>query len=77
MHTVKKVEYLDGYKLKVKFDNGKTKTIDFERKLKKAKNLQLPLRDINYFKKVRTDGVTLIWPNGLDICPDVLYDYKS
>lgn len=76
LHTVKKVEYLEGYKLKLKFDDGKTKIIDFEKRLKKAKNLLVQLKDVDYFKKVKTDGVTLIWPNGVDFCPDTLYEKK-
>ena len=34
----------------------------------------LPLKGLKYFKKVKTDGTTLFWPNGLDLCPDVLYE---
>jgi Protein of unknown function (DUF2442) len=74
LHTVKKVKYLEGYKLKLVFDNGKTKIIDFEDRLRNAKNMFLPLKDVDYFKKVKTDGTTLVWPNGLDLCPDVLYE---
>ncbi len=74
LHTVKKVEYLNGYKLKVVFNDGKAKIVDFTTRLQKAKNMFLPLKDVEYFKKVAADGTTLVWPNGLDLCPDVLYD---
>ena len=74
LHTVKKVKYLDGYKLQLKFDDGKAKIVDFEERLQNAKNMFLPLKDVNYFKKVKADGTTLVWPNGLDLCPDVLYE---
>lgn len=74
LHTVKKVEYLDGYKLKLTFNNRKAKILDFEDRLQYAKNMFVPLKDINYFKKVISDGTTLVWPNGLDLCPDSLYE---
>jgi len=74
LHTVKKVEYYESYKLKITFDDGIAKIVDFEERLKNAKNMFLPLQEISYFKKVKTDGTTLIWPNGLDLCPDVLYE---
>ncbi len=73
LHTVKQVEHVEMYKLKLLFNDGKVKIIDFEDRLKEAKNMFLPLKDVNYFKKVKTDGTTLVWPNGLDLCPDTLY----
>ena len=74
LHIIKKVEYVNGYKLKLYFDDKTVKLVDFENRLKEAKNMFLPLKEIEYFKKVKTDGTTLIWPNGLDLCPDVLYE---
>lgn len=74
LHTVKKVKYLEGYRLSLVFNDGKTKVVDFEYRLKSAKNMFLPLKSIDYFKKVRADGTTVVWPNGLDLCPDVLYE---
>ncbi len=73
LHTVKKVEYLEEYRLKLYFDDRSVKVVDLEDMLKKAKNMFLPLRDIGYFKQVRCDGTTISWPNGVDLCPDVLY----
>lgn len=74
LHTIKKVEYIDHYKLKLVFSNRQTKIVDLESVLKKAKNMLVPLKDIDYFKQVETDGITLCWPNGVDFCPDVLYE---
>lgn len=34
------------------------------------------LNDPIYFSRVRTDGFTVVWPDGQDICPDNLY-YNS
>jgi len=74
LHTVKKVNYLEGYRLQLIFNDGKIKVVDFEDRLRNARNMFLPLKDINFFKKVKSDGTTLVWPNGLDLCPDVLYE---
>ncbi|MGK5594083.1 MAG: DUF2442 domain-containing protein [Parachlamydiaceae bacterium] len=74
MHTVKKVEYLDGYRIKLTFNDKKKKVIDFEERLKRAKGVFLPLKEVNFFKKAKCDGTTIVWPNGVDICPDVLYE---
>ncbi len=73
MHRVKKVEYLSDYKLRLHFDNGKVRTIDLADELKDAKNKFLDLKDIGYFKKVKCDGISIIWPNEIDFCPDWLY----
>lgn len=73
LHTVKKVEYLEEYKLKLHFDDRSVKMVDLENMLKNAKNMLLPLINIDYFKQVTCDGTTISWPNGVDLCPDVLY----
>jgi len=72
-HKIKKVEYLDGYKLKLHFEDKSVKIVDLEAMLKKAKNMLIPLIDLDYFKQVKIDGITICWPNGVDFCPDVLY----
>jgi hypothetical protein len=70
---VKKVEYLDGYRLRLHFNDGKIKVIDMADELKGAKNKFRDLKDIAYFKKVKCDGISIIWPNEIDFCPDWLY----
>ena len=73
LHTVKKVQYLEEYKIKLSFDDKSIRIVDLQKMLKNAKNMFLPLKDMDYFKQVKCDGTTIIWPNGLDLCPDVLY----
>ena len=73
LHRVKKVEYINRYKLKLQFTNGIIKVVDLEEMLKNEKNMFLQLMDINYFKKVRCDGYSICWPNGIDFCPNLLY----
>ncbi len=72
---VTKVEYLHDYKLKLTFSDRRVKVVDLEIKIKNAKGLFLPLQDVEYFKQVTLDDgpLSIHWPNGADICPDVLY----
>jgi hypothetical protein len=68
---VKTVEPLEGYKLRVGFTDGTSRVVDFEKDL--AGRLFGALKDVNLFRQVRVEDGTLIWPNGADVCPDVLY----
>ena len=38
-----------------------------------AKQKLFFLADEAYFRGVKTDGFTVVWPNGQDLCPDELY----
>lgn len=73
LHTIKKVDYISEYKLRLYFNNRKIKIVDLEKVVKKGKNMFLPLLAVDYFKLVKCDGTTIYWPNGVDLCPDVLY----
>ena len=59
------------YQLLVVFDNGEKKRFDVEPYIKGEWYGQL--RSFEYFKQVTTDGYTVLWPDGQDICPDELY----
>jgi len=71
--TLNKVEPLNGYKLKLLYNNGECKVYDCtdfvdEPVFKSLKNMAI----FNTAKKIRIDsGVEFI--NGIDICPDDLY----
>jgi len=72
MKSVKKINYIDGYKISITFDDKKTKIVDLESYLDKG--IFLMLRDPDYFKLVKLSYDTLVWPNEADFCPDVLYE---
>jgi len=72
LYLVRKINYIDGYKISLTFNNKKTKIVDIEPYLDKG--VFLPLRDPDYFKKVYLSGNTIVWPNEADFCPDVLYE---
>jgi hypothetical protein len=70
------VEYVSGYQLKLTFSNKETKIVDLAEKMKHAKGVFVPLKDVEFFKQVVIDDcqLSICWPNGADICPDVLYE---
>lgn len=77
MHTIKKVEYLEKYKLMLTFNDKKKKTVDLAKYSKEGPNTVFyPFRDLEFFKSVKVDKHTgtIVWPNGVDLCPDVLYE---
>eukprot|EP01031_Cornospumella_fuschlensis_P023409 gene23409-28405_t len=47
--------------------------------IKRYSGVFLPLKDDAYFAQVRVDPElgTITWPNGADVCPDVLYSFAS
>ena len=69
--TAVKVIPEDNYLLKVFFDNGEEKSFDVKPYIQG--NWYKELEDQLYFKRVTTDGFSIVWPNGQDICPDDLY----
>ncbi|MBF0480760.1 MAG: DUF2442 domain-containing protein [Desulfovibrionaceae bacterium] len=68
------VQYLDGYRLRLGFDNGVVKVVDLESRLN-GEMLE-PLRDLELFRQVRVDPEigTIVWPSGADAAPDTLYE---
>jgi hypothetical protein len=79
MHWVKKVKYLDHYRLELTFNDKVKKVVNLEYIANRKDNIFSPLRDIEFFKQVTLDDgpTSICWPNGADICPDVLYDLKD
>ncbi|AGA70562.1 Protein of unknown function (DUF2442) [Desulfitobacterium dichloroeliminans LMG P-21439] len=65
------VKPLDDYKIIVTFNNGENRIFDvkpyFDFKLFKE------LEGTELFQGVRVAGLSVEWPNGVDICPDELY----
>ncbi len=74
MHYVTEVKHIKEYSLMIIFENGETKIIDLEPYL--DGNIFAPLKDIEYFKKVKLnkDIDTIVWDNGADFSPDFLYE---
>ena len=73
MQSITDVKLAGKFKLKITFKNKKTKVVDIEPFLKGP--VFEPLKDPKNFAKVRVNKEfgCLEWPNGADLCPDVLY----
>ena len=69
---VTKAEYLDGYRIKLLFNNGVTKIVDLCQSLNGA--VFAPLKDLSYFKRFKIKFNTIEWENGADFAPEYLYE---
>ena len=75
MHDVTTVECLGNRRLLLTFDNDERREVDIAA-LIPFDGVFEPLKDPDYFRQVRVepDVGTIVWPNGADLCPDVLYE---
>lgn len=62
MPIIDKVIPLDGYKVLIELKNGHSIILDFENKLDTLRFSELENKDL--FRKVKTDGFTLLWNKG-------------
>ena len=65
------VEALNGYKIKVVFDDGVSGVIDLTDII--TKGIFQKLKDVHLFENVRTDGAAIIWSDELEIDADNIY----
>lgn len=69
---VVKAEYLNGYRIKLWFNNHAVKVVDLAKSLNGE--VFVPLRDIDYFKRFSIKFNTIEWENGADFAPEYLYE---
>jgi len=69
------VRHLRDYVLEIRFSDGTVSQLDFHQRIAGRGGVFRPLQDVTYFAQVTADqeAGTLVWPNGVDFCPDVLY----
>lgn len=75
MIRIRSVMPLEEFRVKLTFTDGSEREVDL------APYLHGPVfeplkKDREIFRSVRVDDElgTIVWPNGADICPDVLYE---
>ncbi|MEG1120525.1 MAG: DUF2442 domain-containing protein [Bacteroidales bacterium] len=71
----KEVKYISDYNLLIKFTNDEERIFNISSLL--ADKWFAPLSDINLYKQVYVIGGTIEWNNGIDICPDDLYNLSQ
>ena len=73
------VKYIQGYVLALTFSNGVQAELDLRDRVIGRGGILTPLSEIDFFSRVRVDpeAGTLVWPNGVDFCPDVLYSLAT
>ena len=76
---VKQVRHLGGYRLEMSFTDGTKAELDFEERVVGRGGVFSPLEEIVFFSRVKVDpeAGTIVWPNGVDLCPDVLYSLAT
>jgi hypothetical protein len=74
-HAVRSVMPLPPSFLLIQFDTDEYRLVDVAPYLDGDGPLIVPLRQWEFFKRVRVDedGVTVVWPNGFDLDPAELY----
>src|SRR5437762_3042079 len=76
LNEIKSVRRLGGYRIRAVFVDGFIGELDLKPLVERSRGPSLePLRDLEFFDKVLVDGGAAAWPNGYDICPDVLRYY--
>ncbi|HEY5344335.1 MAG TPA: DUF2442 domain-containing protein [Solirubrobacteraceae bacterium] len=68
------VEVIGPHKIRLTFKDGLVGDVDFTGR--NWRRVFAPLADPNYFAKVYVDSEvgTIVWPNGLDMAPETLYE---
>jgi hypothetical protein len=69
---VTNAEYLDGYRIRISFNNGDAGIIDLDPHLWGP--VFEPLRDPEAFRDFSISGNTLSWPNDADFAPEFLHE---
>ena len=76
---VNRAQYVRDYRLELTFSDGTAKELDFKERVVGRGGVFSPLEDTEFFKQVQVDSEagTIVWPNGVDFCPDVLYSLAT
>lgn len=76
---VKLVRHMRDYRLELSFTDGTTRELDFRQRIVGRGGVFRELEDVGFFERVQVDpeAGTIVWPNGVDFCPDVLYSLAT
>ena len=76
---VTEVRPLENRHLDLIFADGLHAVVAMDRVIERYSGVFAALMDDSFFRQVRVDHElgTIVWPNGADVCPDVLYSFAS
>jgi len=68
-------QYINDYKIKLCFNDGKMGVIDLGDVMRNDHRMIFrELKDLKLFKDFRIEHDTLVWKNGLDLAPEFLWE---
>ena len=76
---VTRVQPLPNRNLDLTFEDGFHGIVEMDRIVKNYTGVFAPLLQDEFFRQVmvNTELGTVVWPNGADLCPDVLYSQAT
>jgi hypothetical protein len=79
MIDITHVRPLTSRRLELKFADGLEAVVDLDQVIGHYNGVFSALLDDGYFRQVALNQElgTIFWPNGADLCPDVLYSFAS
>lgn len=83
MHLIKEIKGVNNFELILLFNNNEIRKVNLEPKLKEWTSSSHSkfgqLLNSSIFNTVRLDKEmeTIVWENGIDLCPNVLYDISE
>lgn len=77
--TVTGVRVLDSYRLELTFADGVHGAVDLSRRIVGRGGVFKPLEEPAFFRQVQVNQElgTIVWPNDVDFCPDLLYRWAT
>lgn len=77
--TVTDVRVLDAYRIELTFSDGAGGVVDLANRIVGRGGMFGPLEDPEFFRRVAVNNElgTIVWPNGADFCPDMLYGWAT
>ena len=71
------VRAMENYQIYLKFRSGEEKILNMNLLIEKYPKQYNRLKEKEYFYKVKIEnGITIVWENGEDVAPEILY-YES
>ena len=74
MLHISDAEYVDDYRVRVVFDNGRQGIADLRQMIfDDPRTIFAPLRDVSVFRQLFVEHGALCWPGDLDVAPEYIY----